>query len=113
MRSRRGVAPAHHKIVNTPVIIKAPVRRPSSAMAAAAAFRKLHRWFCPQPRPVSPWLPQPGDLDAMFDLAPVSLWVEDYSELKRKLDGWRAEGVTDLVAYLGEDPPASATAWRC
>jgi diguanylate cyclase (GGDEF)-like protein len=45
-----------------------------------------------------------GDLDAMFDLAPVSLWLEDYSELKRKLDGWRAEGVTDLVAYLGEDP---------
>jgi diguanylate cyclase (GGDEF)-like protein len=40
----------------------------------------------------------------MFDLAPVSLWLEDYSELKRKLDGWRAEGVTDLVAYLGEDP---------
>jgi PAS domain-containing protein len=46
----------------------------------------------------------PADLDAMFDLAPVSLWVEDYSELKRKLDAWRAEGVTDLVAYLGEDP---------
>jgi PAS domain-containing protein len=48
---------------------------------------------------------QPTDeLDAMFDLAPVSLWIEDYSELKRKLDGWRAEGITDLVAYLSEDP---------
>jgi len=45
-----------------------------------------------------------SDLDAMFDLAPVSLWIEDYSGLKRKLDGWRAEGVTDLVAYLSEDP---------
>ncbi|WP_172839949.1 sensor domain-containing diguanylate cyclase [Variovorax paradoxus] len=45
-----------------------------------------------------------SELDAMFDLAPVSLWIEDYSGLKRKLDGWRAEGVTDLVAYLSEDP---------
>lgn len=45
-----------------------------------------------------------SELDAMFDLAPVSLWIEDYSGLKRKLDGWRAEGVTDLVAFLSEDP---------
>jgi diguanylate cyclase (GGDEF)-like protein len=45
-----------------------------------------------------------SELDAMFDLAPVSLWIEDYSGLKRRLDGWRAEGVTDLVAYLSEDP---------
>ncbi|WP_019658386.1 sensor domain-containing diguanylate cyclase [Variovorax atrisoli] len=45
-----------------------------------------------------------GDLDAMFDLAPVSLWIEDYGDLKRKLDGWRAEGVTDLVAHLQADP---------
>jgi len=45
-----------------------------------------------------------SELDAMFDLAPVSLWIEDYSGLKRKLDGWRAEGVTDLVAYLSENP---------
>ncbi|MFH0132230.1 diguanylate cyclase domain-containing protein [Variovorax sp. VaC1] len=44
------------------------------------------------------------DLDAMFDLAPVSLWLEDYSELRRMLDGWRAQGVTDLVAHLAEDP---------
>lgn len=45
-----------------------------------------------------------SELDAMFDLAPVSLWIEDYSGLKRRLDGWRAEGVTDLVAFLSEDP---------
>ncbi|QRY33583.1 MULTISPECIES: sensor domain-containing diguanylate cyclase [unclassified Variovorax] len=45
-----------------------------------------------------------SELDAMFDLAPVSLWIEDYSGLKRRLDGWRAEGVTDLVAYLSEEP---------
>ena len=44
------------------------------------------------------------DLDATFDLAPVSLWIEDYSALRRMLDGWRAQGVTDLVAFLAEDP---------
>jgi diguanylate cyclase (GGDEF)-like protein len=39
----------------------------------------------------------------MFELAPVSLWLEDYSGLKRLFDLWRAEGVTDLRAYLTAD----------
>lgn len=39
----------------------------------------------------------------MFELAPVSLWLEDYSELKRLFDDWRAEGVTDIRAHLAED----------
>ena len=40
----------------------------------------------------------------MFDLAPASLWMEDYSGLKQLFDQWRAEGVTDLLAFLREDP---------
>ena len=48
--------------------------------------------------------PPTTDLEAMFDLAPVSLWIEDYTQLKHKLDGWRAEGVADLVAFLNADP---------
>ncbi len=40
---------------------------------------------------------------SMFELAPVSLWLEDYSELKALLDEWRRAGVTDLRAYLRED----------
>ena len=40
----------------------------------------------------------------MFDLAPVSLWVEDYSAVKQLFDSWRAEGVTDLRAHLAQDP---------
>ena len=44
------------------------------------------------------------DLDAMFDLAPVSLWLEDYSGVKRLFDAWRAEGVGDLVAHLSGRP---------
>jgi PAS domain-containing protein len=40
----------------------------------------------------------------MFDLAPVSLWLEDYSALKQLFDRWRSEGVTDLHAHLAADP---------
>jgi diguanylate cyclase (GGDEF)-like protein len=40
----------------------------------------------------------------MFDLAPISLWAEDHSALKRLFDEWRQEGVTDLRASLQADP---------
>ncbi|WP_201830191.1 sensor domain-containing diguanylate cyclase [Microvirga zambiensis] len=39
----------------------------------------------------------------MFELAPVSLWLEDYSGLKALFERWRAEGVTSLRDYLLED----------
>jgi diguanylate cyclase (GGDEF)-like protein len=40
----------------------------------------------------------------MFDLAPVSLWLEDYSGLKALFDEWRRAGVTSLGDYLRADP---------
>jgi diguanylate cyclase (GGDEF)-like protein/PAS domain S-box-containing protein len=40
----------------------------------------------------------------MFELAPVSLWLEDYSGVKRLFDTWRADGVTSLREYLLADP---------
>src|SRR3954451_22227607 len=40
----------------------------------------------------------------MFELAPVSLWLEDYSGVKRLFDGWRAAGVTSLRDFLHADP---------
>ncbi|PVE21326.1 histidine kinase [Microvirga sp. KLBC 81] len=40
----------------------------------------------------------------MFDLAPVSLWLEDYSGLKQLFEEWRADGVTSLRAHLEADP---------
>src|SRR4051794_7213004 len=40
----------------------------------------------------------------MFYLAPVSLWVEDYSGLKALFDEWRREGVTALREHLIADP---------
>ena len=45
-----------------------------------------------------------ADFEHMFELAPVSLWLEDYSGLKRLFDQWRAEGVTNLLSHLEEDP---------
>ena len=45
----------------------------------------------------------PADFEQMFELAPISLWLEDFSALKQLFDGWRAEGVTDLVAHVAFD----------
>ncbi len=39
-----------------------------------------------------------------FDLAPSSLWLEDYSGLRKLFDSWRADGVTDVRGFLQEDP---------
>jgi diguanylate cyclase (GGDEF)-like protein len=45
-----------------------------------------------------------GDDANMFEVAPVSLWLEDYSDLKALLDEWRQAGVVDLRAHLAADP---------
>lgn len=44
-----------------------------------------------------------ADFEHMFELAPVSLWLEDYSGLKAIFDTWRKEGVTDLHDHLSSD----------
>lgn len=44
------------------------------------------------------------DFEHMFELAPVSLWLEDYSALKQLFERWRAEGVTDIRAHFDENP---------
>jgi len=53
-----------------------------------------------------------SDFEQMFDLAPVSLWLEDYSGLKRLFDQWRKQGVTDLAAHLAADPERVAQCTR-
>jgi len=40
----------------------------------------------------------------LFEHAPISLWEEDYSALKKELDHLRAQGVMDLKAHLAQDP---------
>jgi diguanylate cyclase (GGDEF)-like protein len=46
-----------------------------------------------------------GNDDAgMFDLAPVSLWLEDYSGVRDLIEAWRGEGMTSLAEHLRADP---------
>jgi hypothetical protein len=49
-------------------------------------------------------LTDPDDGAKMFDLAPVSLWIEDYSAVRALFEQWRAEGVDDIKAFLAADP---------
>lgn len=43
------------------------------------------------------------DFASMFELAPVSLWLEDFSGLARLFAQWRTEGVSDLRTWLRAD----------
>ncbi|MBC2886556.1 GGDEF domain-containing protein [Ochrobactrum sp. CM-21-5] len=45
-----------------------------------------------------------SDSANIFELAPMSLWLEDYSDLRRQFEVWRAQGITDLKTFLQEDP---------
>ena len=40
----------------------------------------------------------------MFESAPISLWLEDYSALKVLFDSWRVEGVHDFKAHVARHP---------
>ena len=40
----------------------------------------------------------------LFEESPVSLWIEDFSAVKAKLDSLREEGVEDLETYLRDHP---------
>ncbi len=44
------------------------------------------------------------DVDSMFTHAPVSLWEEDFSEVKRSFDQLRRNGIEDLGMYLKKHP---------
>jgi diguanylate cyclase (GGDEF)-like protein len=40
----------------------------------------------------------------LFEYAPISLWEEDYSAIKKEFDILRAQGITDLRTHLNSDP---------
>src|ERR1043165_3765530 len=42
--------------------------------------------------------------ESLFEYAPISLWEQDYSGVKKFLDGLRVSGVTDFEKYLNEHP---------
>jgi diguanylate cyclase (GGDEF)-like protein len=46
--------------------------------------------------------PHTGEAET-FDIAPVALWLEDYSRLKAHFDSLRAQGVTSLREFLESD----------
>ncbi|TNM60348.1 sensor domain-containing diguanylate cyclase [Aliirhizobium smilacinae] len=39
----------------------------------------------------------------IFNLAPIAMWIEDFSEVNTLFDQWRAEGVTDIRSFLAQD----------
>ncbi|NGO63431.1 GGDEF domain-containing protein [Rhizobium daejeonense] len=47
-------------------------------------------------------MPEAFDSD-IFNLAPIAMWIEDFSEVKALFDIWRAQGVTDIKAFLREE----------
>ena len=40
---------------------------------------------------------------SIFDLSPIAMWLEDFSEVKKQFDLWRAQGIQDLEQFLLED----------
>lgn len=40
---------------------------------------------------------------SIFELSPIPMWLEDYSEVKIQFDTWKAQGISDLKAYLEQD----------
>ncbi|MCB8948176.1 MAG: response regulator [Ardenticatenaceae bacterium] len=40
----------------------------------------------------------------LFEATPISLWEEDFSEVKKFLDGLREQGITDFRAYFDTNP---------
>lgn len=54
-----------------------------------------------------------ADFEQMFELAPISLWLEDYSALKQLFELWRSQGVTDLVAHVAGSPDRAQQCAAC
>lgn len=40
---------------------------------------------------------------SIFDLSPIPMWLEDFSEVKKQFNLWRNEGVSNLKEFLEED----------
>lgn len=51
--------------------------------------------------------------DPLFDLAPVSLWLEDFNAVYELLQSWRNAGVTDIRKYLSERPAGISEYFSC
>lgn len=63
--------------------------------------------------PVTPFTTSAADFEHMFESAPISLWLEDYSALKLLFESWRAQGVTDFKAHVAQRPELLAQCSAC
>lgn len=41
---------------------------------------------------------------SIFNLAPMAMWIQDFSAVKKIFQQWQDEGIEDLEQYLLEDP---------
>lgn len=55
----------------------------------------------------------PTDFEQLFESAPISLWLEDYSALKVMFETWRSEGVVDFAAHIRQQPGLLAQCSAC
>ncbi len=44
----------------------------------------------------------------LFEYSPISLWLEDFSEVKKKIDNLKKNGIHDIEKYLHENPETVA-----
>lgn len=49
----------------------------------------------------------------LFNLAPIAMWVEDFSDVKALFDRWKMEGITDIREFLREDFSRVTECSRC
>ncbi|RKP52611.1 GGDEF domain-containing protein [Trinickia fusca] len=77
----------------------------ASPPAAVSAAPDRVRLDCADDTRSLHWLEDRGALAySLFEHAPVSLWLEDFRQIKARFDALRAEGVTDLRAFVTEHP---------
>lgn len=60
-----------------------------------------------------PHTPSHPEFEHLFDYAPISLWLEDFSALKTLFGTWRGQGVVDLKAHLQHNPERIEQCARC
>jgi hypothetical protein len=46
----------------------------------------------------------PNKYQSLFENSPISLWEEDFSKIKHKIDRLRESGITDLKRYFNDNP---------
>ena len=54
-----------------------------------------------------------ADFELLFESAPISLWLEDYSALKLLFDDLRTQGVVDLAAHIAQTPGLLTSCLAC